>query len=109
MLPSYSSASNFGPISTTAPLPSRCCSHPSASLSISQELNEIDFGGAEGLPQPLASAYLAPTYLAWSEGRQDRRAGSVGDSGTALQQRAIAAIQELLDACDLGGQVKTLS
>ncbi|CAM9483867.1 unnamed protein product, partial [Pylaiella littoralis] len=57
-------------------------SHPlTARFSVSADLNEVDFGGAEGLPKLLAAAVLAPAYFAWSNGRLDKRAGRSGESG----------------------------
>lgn len=72
---------------------------------MSADLNEVDFGGAEGLPKLLAAAVLAPAYFAWSNGRLDKRAGRSGESGVALRRRAEAAAGALLGACDGGGQV----
>lgn len=74
-------------------------------FSVLDDLTEVDFGRAEGLPQPLASAYLAPTYLAWSQGRYAEKAGGSGESGTNVQQRSRAVAAALLKACDRGGQV----
>lgn len=71
---------------------------------MSEDLNEVDFGRAEGLPQLLAAACLAPTYVAWSKGQDVERAGG-GENLAEIQQRAVTAAATLLRACDEGGQV----
>lgn len=80
-------------------------SHPGIPLIVSEDLNEVNFGGAEGLPQPLAAAILMPAYLAWSAGRLEVPAGRFGESGDALRGRVAAAAKTVLGACDEGGQV----
>lgn len=75
---------------------------------MSEDLNEVDFGGAEGLPKLLAAAVLAPAYFSWSTGKGpglSRRAGRSGESGVVLRRRAEAAAGTLLAACEEGGQV----
>lgn len=81
-------------------------SHPLAtSFAVSEDLNEVDFGGAEGLPQMVSAAILAPSYLAWSNGRLDERAGVSGESGVMLRRRGEAAAGALLASCREGRQV----
>ena len=86
-------------------------SHPlTARFSVSEDLNEVDFGGAEGLPKLLAAAVLAPAYFSWSKGEGQglgRRAGRFGESGLALRRRAEAAAGTLLASCEEGGQVRS--
>eukprot|EP00903_Cladosiphon_okamuranus_P011261 g10619.t1 len=88
-------------------------SHPlTARFSVTEDLNEVDFGDAEGLPKPLAAAVLAPAYFSWSTGEGqglDRRAGRVGENGLALRRRAKAAAGTLLASCEEGGQVLGVS
>ena len=75
---------------------------------MSEDLNEVDFGGAEGLPKLLAAAVLAPAYFSWSKGGGKglgRRAGRFGESGVALRIRAQAAAGAMLASCEEGGQV----
>lgn len=75
---------------------------------MSDDLNEVDFGGAEGLPKLLAAAVLAPAYFSWSKGvgrGLSTRAGRFGESGVALRRRAEAAAGTLLASCEEGGQV----
>lgn len=81
-------------------------SHPlAASFGVSEDLNEVDFGGAEGLPQMASAAILAPSYLAWSHGNLDKRAGVLGESGVMLRRRGEAAAGTLLASCREGRQV----
>ncbi|CAN0182664.1 unnamed protein product [Ectocarpus sp. 6 AP-2014] len=85
-------------------------SHPLAtSFAVSEDLNEVDFGGAEGLPQMASAAILAPSYLAWSHGRLDKRAGVLGESGVMLRRRGEAAAGTLLASCKEGRQVLGVS
>ncbi|CAN0162972.1 unnamed protein product [Ectocarpus sp. 4 AP-2014] len=85
-------------------------SHPLAtSFAVSEDLNEVDFGGAEGLPQMASAAILAPSYLAWSNGRLDKRAGVLGESGVMLRRRGEAAAGTLLASCKEGRQVLGVS
>lgn len=73
---------------------------------MSDDLIEVDFGGAEGLPLPLSAAFLAPSYVAWSDGHLDVRVGRSGESGVELRMRAAAAADALLGKCEEGGQVR---
>ncbi|CAM9215522.1 unnamed protein product [Ectocarpus sp. 8 AP-2014] len=85
-------------------------SHPLATgFAVSGDLNEVDFGGAEGLPQMASAAILAPSYLAWSHGRLDKRAGVLGESGVMLRRRGEAAAGTLLASCKEGRQVLGVS
>ncbi|CAN0166469.1 unnamed protein product [Scytosiphon promiscuus] len=78
-------------------------------FSVTPDLKEVDFGGAEGLPKLLAAAVLAPSYFSWSKGRLNKRAGRWGESGVALRRRADAAAGTLLASCEEGGQVLGVS
>ena len=81
-------------------------SHPGTPITVSDNLNEVNFGGAEGLVKPAAAAVLARSYMSWKAGQMEVRAGLSGESGEDLQRRVTEVMEELLGACSEGGQVR---
>jgi broad specificity phosphatase PhoE len=76
--------------------------HPPLGYSVCPSLVEIDMGRAEGRSEVAGAVILASAYGAWSEGKEDVRAGKTGESASQVKARVKLAARALLDAAEPG-------
>jgi len=68
------------------------------------ELDEIDFGEADGMEVRKARATMGSVYFQWIAGRKDARAPG-GESFREIEERCRAGVAKLLSTCEEGGSV----